>query len=99
MAYPHEELVKAWLAGKKIQFKDPVKDIWLDIEDPDDADKMPHFYRHGTEYRIKPTFVRYRVGMVLNGNLIVANSMSAAKNAESSRDFVRWISDWHETQV
>lgn len=100
--YPHDELVRAWLDGKTIQFRER-DDIWLDMDGPDVATKMPHFYRHGTQYRIKPVTIRYRVAMmkVGNGGLFNRSASCLTDEREIERDekFVRWITDWIEVVV
>ena len=105
--YPHDELVRAWLDGRKVQYLDTsghvLGGIWVDIEGPDVAEKMPHFYRHGTRYRIKPVTLRYRVAMMKGGNggLFNRSASCLADEREIERDekFVRWITYWIEVVV
>jgi len=101
MPYPHEELVRAWLDGKTIQFRENA-DIWLDMDGPDVATKMPHFYRSGTEYRVKPVTIRYRVALMTYGSVqrtYSVDSLEREQRAANDPTFVRWISDWTEVTL
>jgi hypothetical protein len=103
--YPHDALVRAWLDGKTIQYLDQsghvLGGVWVDIEGPGEASKVPHLYRSGTEYRIKPVTVRYRLALMDSGGLYVSaiTSLSEEHGFSRSKYFVRWLSDWTEVVV
>jgi hypothetical protein len=93
MTYPHDTLIRAWLDGKTLQYLDG--EVWVDCEHVTVASKVPHCYRDGTEYRIRPRIVRYRVWhhpatnqfKVATGMIeeTVANKMGAV-----------WLGEWCE---
>lgn len=98
--YPHDALVRAWLDGKTLQYLDG--DVWIDIAGRDTADKMPHLYRTGTDYRVKPVTVRYRVALMAHlDGMFTMNAGSLQEEREMSKhsDFIRWLTDWAEVQV
>lgn len=96
--YPHDALVRAWLDGKTIQYL--VRGIWYDMDGPGKVDKMPHFYREGTEYRIKPVAMRYRVGLQMVGSnrphIFAVDNIEQERVMSGRSTFIRWISDWTE---
>lgn len=105
--YPHDELVRAWLDGKTIQYLDQsghvLGGVWIDIDGPDKADKVPHLYRCGTRYRIKPVVLRYRVALPRrdDGGYFTdsVSSLEGERTMSSDSLFVRWLTDWTEVVV
>lgn len=97
MKYPHHELLISWLNGSTVQYKEG--DDWIDCPNVDRAEKVPHLYREGVQYRLKPVIVRWRVGINVDGVVVIATSLMAAKRIERDGDFNRWISDWHEATL
>ncbi len=101
--YPHDALVRAWLDGKTLQYLDG--DVWIDIAGRDTADKMPHLYRTGTDYRVKPVTVRYRValfepvGMAGSYSAVATSSLVGERELRACDGFVRWLTDWTEVQA
>lgn len=94
MSYPHDYIVRLWLAGTPIQYE---KDgVWLTLPAPEVADKMPHFYP-STFYRVKPRSIRFRVADLGHGaRPAVAFDEREAFTIENSPGFVRWLTDWQE---
>ncbi len=103
--YPHDALVRAWLDGKTIQYLEYIegRNVWLDIDGPGVATKMPHFYSDFEHYRIKPVVVRYRVALLRrdDGGCFTESVSSPEGERTMSSDslFVRWITDWTEVVV
>lgn len=97
--YPHDALVRAWLDGKAVQFFDSAKSLWIDMDRAHRADKMPHFYREGTDYRIKPETVRYRVALMDNRSTLTADNLQEERTLFAQPSFVRWLTDWIEAPV
>jgi hypothetical protein len=107
--YPHDALVRAWLDGKTIQYLDQsghvLGGVWVDIEGPGEASKVPHLYRSGTEYRIKPVTVRYRVALMAHLDprdgvfTTTADNLQEERELSKQHDFVRWLTDWTEVVV
>ncbi len=96
--YPHDELVRAWLDGKTLQYLDV--DVWIDIPNVNVADKLPHLYRKQGCYRIKPVTILYRVALMAGGNgghyTESAWSLDVQVRIERNDKFVRWLTDWTE---
>ena len=98
--YPHDELVRAWLDGKTLQYLDG--DVWIDIPNANVADKLPHLYRKQDCYRIKPVTVRYRVALLKFTDprdgyyTLAADSLQEERELSDRNDFVRWLTDWTE---
>ena len=96
--YPHDELVRAWLDGKTLQYLDG--DVWIDIPNANVADKLPHLYRSSTGYRIKPVMVRYRVALLAQSNgehcPAAVDSLQEEHRLQGRPGFVRWLTDWTE---
>lgn len=91
MTYPHAALIRAWLDGATLQYKEG--DLWLDCEHVSVASKLPHLYRDGTDYRLKPVTYRYRVWLCnATGKLKVASSLKEETVANSLG--ATWIADW-----
>ena len=101
--YPHDALVRAWLDGRTIQWFDDATSIWIDIDGPDKADKLPHLYRKQDCYRIKPVVLRYRVALLRrdDGGYFTdsVSSLEGERTMSSDSLFVRWLTDWTEVVV
>ncbi len=102
--YPHDALVRAWLDGKTIQYLEHIegRNVWLDMDGPGVATKMPHFYSAFEHYRIKPVVYRHRVALMGSGRItyqLLAKSPAEADSFAKSKDFVRWLTDWAEVVV
>ena len=96
MTYPHDTLIRAWLDGKTLQFLD--NGVWVDCEHVSTAAKVPHCYRNGTQYRIKPRLLRYRVYLLPStGQCKVATTLQDADVADKLG--AQWVGEWCEVVV
>lgn len=96
MKYPHDELIRAWLDGRTVQYRNG--DHWRDIEAAATVDKMPHFYRDGA-YRLKPEVFRVRHALMRTGvgtSVLTVHSLVEEKDVAASPHFARWLDDWTE---
>ena len=96
MQHPHDQLIRAWLDGRAVQYYDADRGgIWIDLEPPHMCSKLPHFYAHG-QYRLKPVILRFRVGLNTSLEPFAVRSVMAEHAAERAEWFDRWIGDWQE---
>lgn len=92
--YPHHQILIEWLNGATIQYKEG--DDWIDCPNVDRAEKVPHLYREGVDYRLKPVIIRWRTCLMKDKSVDVASSLAGSYRLERDSNFDRWISDWHE---
>ncbi len=105
--YPHDALVRAWLDGKTIQYLEHIegRNVWLDMDGPGVATKMPHFYPNFEHYRVKPAVIRYRVALVTHKGMheptftLIANNLEDEHRMLKAYSLVRWLTDWTEVVV
>lgn len=93
MKYPHHELLIDWLGGATIQYEE--NGIWVDCPTVDVADKVPHLYRTGVQYRRKPVQIRWHLAVMRSGALATASNLMAADRIEADPLFKFWLTDWH----
>lgn len=97
--HKHAEVIRKWADGAQIQYSHNGVD-WKDV-----LDNLPGFYSH-TQYRLKPSKVRYRVAVFMS---VYAGSSPYVVSTQSEDEanewekinpqFNRWLSDWQETEV
>jgi hypothetical protein len=95
--YPHDEMVRAWLDGKDVQWQD-IDGTWVNLSPPDVVKKMPIFHP-SSKYRLKPIDVRARIGVMVNGHPHIATSLQQADLLERRAGFLRWLTDWQEFTI
>lgn len=93
MAYRHDQWVRAWLDGKRIQYSDG--DAWIDLLPPEAANKMPHFYVT-REYRFAPRTIRMRHALMKDGSIVLVTNLLEEAKLASDRNIDMWIDDWNE---
>jgi len=64
--HPHDEVIRAWLDGEKIQRRFESDEPWQDVEPPAN-DCFSGFFMPTTEYRVKPKEEEYRWVCLENG--------------------------------
>lgn len=99
--HKHCEIIKAWADGIPIQIKNKYTNSkWKDCTDIHNS--TPFFGCTGTEFRIKPETIKYRVGLFCINTIhtvSITTDESTMKRWESLSSFVRWITDWIEVEV
>lgn len=93
MPHPHDRLIREWLGGTVIQYRDD--GIWKDIEPYATCNKLAHFYRTG-EYRMKPVTYRFRIGEDRQLGPIMATAMADEFRFSKAPGFMGWLTDWQE---
>ena len=93
MTYKHDTLIRAWLDGKTVQYRNGL--LWVDMPSVSEATKMPHFYQCD-EYRLKPIEIRVRLALLKNYRTAVVHSLEEEIVIERTPSFLRWMSDWEE---
>jgi len=93
MTYKHDALVRAWLNGETVQYRNGL--LWVDMPSSKDAEKLPHFYQCD-EYRLKPKVIRVRLALFRSNRVIAAHTLQEEVSLERTAGFVRWVSDWTE---
>ena len=92
--HKHADVIIAWAEGKAVQVRDEGTSRWYDIKG-----KFPLF-NEDREHRIKPPAKKYRVALFRHAGeeplAVAANSQVTADSLESTRGFVRWLTDWVE---
>ncbi len=90
--HKHAEVIKAWADGKSVQYfaggkwRDSLLPSWSEFD----------------IYRVKPETIRYRVALLKDSagdRTAIINIESAVFLIESSKLFVRWLTDWIEVEV
>jgi hypothetical protein len=100
--HPHDSLIRAWLDGRTVQYFDAASGLWVDIEPASSVDKLPHFYRDGTPYRIKPVVVRVRNAIMRDGArawVVACNTIQEERMTGEHPNFARWLDDWKEFEA
>lgn len=100
--HPHDALIRAWLDGQVVQYNCLESGIWLDIEPASTVDKLPHFYRAGTEYRLKPVVVRVRNALMRDGRrswVVACNTLEEERMTGQHPSFARWLDEWREYEA
>lgn len=107
--HPHDALIRAWLDGQVVQYLsvdalvcDVPVGIWVDIEPASTVDKLPHFYRAGTEYRLKPVVVRVRNALMRDGRrswVVACNTLEEERMTGQHQSFARWLDEWKEFEA
>lgn len=95
------KILQAVLDNKAVQYRFSNRDVsdkWCDALDLEMS--IPNFTLY--EYRIKPTPVRYKVGLFNSGSdcypsLIPERSVEVC--ATEGRGFIRWLTDWIEYEA
>lgn len=102
MQHKWAEVIKAWLDGKHVQFRQtpPLAptDLWLDFDDQ----HLSYFDNPAFEWRVKPIY-KYRVASFSSGArgfitkyARTVSTTETHKDAEESHNFVEWLTDWVE---
>lgn len=106
MGFPHAALMREWLDGGRLQYQPAdtaTPDLWEDIPTCEVAHRAPSFYTDGsTRYRIRPQLMRWRVALMHNEFGYFTRTVPdllTEKHAESTKEFIRWLTDWSETLV
>lgn len=85
----HAEFIKKWADGVDIQYYDKHDNEWIDSGVP--------VWNTGTQYRVKPVTIRYRIAILLqhgNYTACVVRSDEEAKIIQDLDIFIRWDGDW-----
>jgi hypothetical protein len=102
-------VIKAWGKGQKIQVRyGPSSHIWIDFVM---NSQSPNFDAENIEWRIKPQTktLKYRIALMRDQDgpcqtsdyhiAVFNNSEDFIVEFLKSRDFVKWVSDYIETEV
>lgn len=95
------KIMQAFLDNKKIQHRHDngeVGGLWYDGPGP--KSPIPNFSLY--EYRIKPEYKKYRVGLFMEKDyytLTVSDDGTANLREYKDPAFVKWLSNWVEYEV
>jgi hypothetical protein len=103
VSHPHDLLIRSWLNGDAVQYRQLGADAWIDLEPAATVRKLPQFRTDGTsEYRIKPLVIRHRVAIIKTSGRVGTESVNTVEQEavmKKSARFVRWLTDWTEVVV
>jgi hypothetical protein len=99
--HKHAAVIKAWADGHQVQMLSRMNGLWEDVNA-----ESPRWLEH-YEYRVKPTFVKYRNFLWAPADstscrwvvCVVTPEDQARDHREVWSGFIQWIGDWQEVEV
>lgn len=103
MKHPHDEVIRAWLDGKEVQFFDPIDQDWITIVDVKawvELGENPDF-NLSQQYRVKPDGA-FRVWLDSMGAMTVItknykedySKETYEEKVQQRATFKKWLTDW-----
>lgn len=100
--HPCEFIIRAWLEGKKIEWRNSLEAEWHDWESGGVFD-VPPFYMSNRTWRVKPKMktIYFRNYITPTGDIGVARTSSKNEtlNISVSLKGLEWIGEWEEIEI